>query len=138
MRQLLGRDSGSGIPDRDSDLVVDALHRELHCSAAIGELERVGKEIPEHLVDAVLIPQDVRRKVIAANHAECDLPLKREHLERRFECVKEPVEVDLAPLELSTASLEPTDVEQTLYQPGERLRLLAQRHADLALLRIEL
>src|SRR5437763_9920832 len=52
--------------------------------------------------------------------------------------MKEAIEVDLPPLELAAARFEAADVEQTLHQSRERLRLLSQCRADLALLRVEL
>src|SRR5258706_5126939 len=52
--------------------------------------------------------------------------------------MKEAIEVDLPPLELAAAGFEAADVEQPLHQSRERLRLLSQRRADLALFRVEL
>src|SRR5678815_5512465 len=52
--------------------------------------------------------------------------------------MKKAVEIDLPPLELSAARLEPAYVEQPLHEPRERLCLLSQCSADFTLPGIQL
>src|SRR5678815_121299 len=117
VRQLFCRNSHSRIANCETHLILGAFDEKLHCATAIGELECIREKIAEHFVDAVFIPENMRRRLAAANNTEVDLALKCQHLERCLERMKESIEIYLPALELAAARFEPADVEQSLHQP---------------------
>ncbi len=87
------------------------------------ELERVGEEVADDFVDAIGVPVHLEGQPVLALDAELDLTLHGEHVERALELRQHVVEVHGARLETAAARLEPTDVEQLIHQPRQRVRL---------------
>ena len=67
-----------------------------------------------------------------------DIPLGGQDRERAFERAEEPANVDLTHVELTAACLEAADVEQSLDEARQRVRLFTDRLEDFLLLRRKL
>ena len=56
--QEVGRDADAGVADRHLDVRVDALQPDLDTAAAAGELDGVGQQVPQHLLQPIGVARD--------------------------------------------------------------------------------
>ena len=81
MWELLRGYAGAGVGNRDGDSSIHGRHGERDLAAPLGELEGIREEVAENFVDPVLIPEDLRGKVLAVIDGEGDIALRSEHRE---------------------------------------------------------
>src|SRR5262245_55972520 len=114
-RKLFGRNSRSGVVNAPEDgVVLRRLENELSRPATPRELEGVRKEIPQHLVDPVPVPEDLVGQTRLSLDTKFDLALDGQHPEGTLEIGNEAIERDGPRLQPTAAGLEPADVEQLL------------------------
>ena len=123
----------------DLDLPVDARERDVDGAAARRELDRVGEQVPDDLLNAVRIERErrVERRELDAKRERLALGLWPDRLDRRFD---HGCDIGRLQVEPHLAGDDAVHVEQVLDQarlrlgiPGDRIETFCDAHRVVAL-----
>ena len=130
MREVLGRDSGARVRDREARLAL--LDRDLETDPALfGELDRVAQEVGEHLQNPVAVAVHERPRP-GQLRLERDAFLRGERLHGEQRVLGQRARVAAGPSDAEAAGIDSRDVEQIVDQPAHRVRLALQPADEIA------
>ena len=127
-------DADARILDQEGDAIVDpCFHRQRHATA-VGELDRIRQQVLQDLLEALLVADHGRRRVVFDRHDELECLVGRQRREGALQRVDEPLHREEFRMEFQAPRLDPGQVEDVVDQRQQVVARAVDRLRELQLL----